>query len=230
MYRNGVLPSGEPITALVAGDVPIVGTQFSCESCHGRSGMGAAEGDYVVPSVAAQFLFAESPQPARPAYDKDSLAKLLREGVTPSGRVLSPQLMPRYQLADADVDTLLAYLETLSPGDSPGVNDSTIRFAVIVTDEPDTAERDAVVAVVRRFAEDINRQTRNDGERWDRGYTPESKLPTVFREWAIDEWVLSGAPSTWRGQKARASPRCTSASCHRSNPGSMKSSRASGKS
>ena len=113
MYRNGVLPSGEPITALVAGDVPIVGTQFSCESCHGRSGMGAAEGDYVVPSVAAQFLFAESPQPARPAYDKDSLAKLLREGVTPSGRVLSPQLMPRYQLADADVDTLLAYLETL---------------------------------------------------------------------------------------------------------------------
>ena len=100
MYRDGISPSGEPMTALVAGDVPVVGTQFSCENCHGRSGMGAAEGAYIVPPVAAQFLFVESPQPQRPAYDTDSLARVLRDGVTPSGRALSPQLMPRYSLAD----------------------------------------------------------------------------------------------------------------------------------
>ena len=203
MYRNGILTTGEPMTALVAGDVPIVGTAFSCESCHGRSGMGAAEGDFIVPPVAAQFLFTESPQPKRPAYDNESLALLLREGVTPSGRVLSPELMPRYELTDTDVQVLVAYLETLSPNDSPGVDDTTIRFATIVTDDVDADTRQAVVSVVQRFAEDVNRQTRNEAERWDRGYTPESKLPTVFREWVIDEWLLSGAPSTWPAQLER---------------------------
>jgi hypothetical protein len=203
MYRSGILPSGEPMTALVAGDVPIVGTAFSCESCHGRSGMGAAEGDFVVPPVGAQFLFAPSPQPARPAYDRDSFAALMREGVTPSGRVLSPVLMPRYELDDSDLDVLIQYLETLSAEESPGVGETTIRFATITTDEVAARERDAVVSVVRRFAEDVNRETRNDSERWDRGYTPESKLPTVFREWVIDEWLLSGGPSTWPAQLER---------------------------
>jgi hypothetical protein len=200
MYRDGVLPSGGPMTALVGGDIPIVGTQFSCESCHGRSGMGASEGAFVVPPVSAQFLFEPSPQPARPAYDRDSLARLLREGVTPSGRLLSPELMPRYVVEDADVDVLTSYLEVLSAGDSPGVDETTIRFATIVTDSGDAGTGEAVLGVVRRFAEDINRQTRNDGERWDRGYTPESKLPTVFREWAVDEWMLHGSPSTWAHQ------------------------------
>ena len=72
--------------------------------------MGASEGAFVVPPVSAQFLFAPSPQPARPAYDRDSLAQLLREGVTPSGRMLSPELMPRYVVEDADVDVLASYL------------------------------------------------------------------------------------------------------------------------
>jgi hypothetical protein len=200
MYRDGVLSSGEPMTALVGGDVPIVGTQFSCESCHGRSGMGASEGAYVVPPIGAQFLFEPSPQPARPAYDRGSLARLLREGVTPSGRILSPELMPRYMVEDADIDVLSSYLEVLSASDSPGVDETTIRFATIVTEDSATGTGEAVIGVVRRFAEDINRQTRNDGERWDRGYTPESKLPTVFREWVVDEWILSGAPSTWANQ------------------------------
>jgi len=110
--------------------------------------------------------------------------------------MLSPELMPRYVVEDADVDVLASYLKVLSASDSPGVGETTIRFATIVTEDVASDTGAAVVGVVRRFAEDINRQTRNDGERWDRGYTPESKLPTVFREWVVDEWILSGTPST----------------------------------
>ena len=200
IYRDGILPSGAPLTALVGGDVPIEGTQSSCESCHGRSGMGASEGAYVVPPIAAQFLFAESPQPKRPAYDKESLARLLREGVTPSGRVLSEELMPRYPMADSDVAALADYLATLSVGNSPGLDEKVIRFATVVTEDVNPGEREAVLTVLNKFAEEINRQTRLESERWDRGYTPESRLPTVFREWVIDEWVLSGSPDTWNKQ------------------------------
>ena len=203
MYRDGILASGEPMTALVGGDIPITGTQFSCESCHGRSGMGAAEGPYVVPPVAGQFLFAPSPQPERPAYDRNGLAVLLRDGITPSGRVLSPELMPRYEIGDSDVDVLMAYLENLSSANSPGVDDEVIRFATVTTDAGNRDEAQAVLSVVRRFAEDINRQTRNESERWDRLHKPESKLPTVFRDWVIDEWRLAGPPESWPEQLER---------------------------
>lgn len=200
IYRDGILPSGDPLTALVAGDVPVLGTQFSCQSCHGRSGMGSAEGAYIVPPVAAQFLFVESPQPKRPAYDAESLARVLSDGVTPGGRTLSADLMPHYRLSREDVDALAAYLATLSAGNSPGVGDEQIRFATVITDEVDPVEREAVLAVLNTFAVEINRQTRLESERWDRGFTPESKLPTVFREWVIDEWKLEGNSESWREQ------------------------------
>ena len=199
MYRDGVMPTGEPLTAIVAGDVPILGTQFSCQSCHGQSGMGAAEGTYIVPPVAGQFLFAESPQPARPAYDEQSLARLLRDGVTPGGRQLDP-VMPRYRLDDTAVADLAAYLRDLSSGWSPGVDDTVIRFATVITDDVSMEERDAVMAVLNTFVEEKNRQTRLESERWDRGYTPASRLPTVHRDWVLDEWRLSGAPDTWGTQ------------------------------
>jgi hypothetical protein len=203
MYRDGVLPSGEPMTALVAGDVPVVGTQFSCERCHGRSGMGASEGAYVVPPVAAPFLLHESPQPKRPAYDAESLGRLLRDGVTPSGRQLSVELMPRYQVDDGDVSALMAYLSTLSDGNSAGVDQEIIRFATVVVDGVDPGKSKAMFDVLNRFALDINQESRLDSERWDRGYTPESKLPTVFREWVFDEWRLTGSPDSWAAQLQR---------------------------
>jgi len=200
MYQDGVLPSGEPMTALVGGDIPVIGTQFSCDSCHGRSGMGFGEGKYIVPPIAAQFLFVESAQPRRPAYDMKSLARVLREGVTPTGRELLQEVMPRYRLSDDDVVALNAYLATLSAGNSPGVDDAVIHFATVVTEGVDQAEREAVLAVLNRYAEEINRQTRAESERWDRGYAPASILPTVFREWVIDKWTLSGPSESWSAQ------------------------------
>jgi len=199
MYRNGILPSGEPMTAIVAGDVPVLGTQFSCESCHGRSGMGAAEGKYIVPPIAGQFLFAPSPQPARPAYTQDSLARLLRDGVTPGGRYLG-ELMPLYRLTDEEVAAMTAYLARLSFGTSPGLDDEVIRFATVVTDDVSAEEREAVLAVLNTFVEEKNRDTRLESERWDRGDTPYSRLHTVHREWVLEEWALSGPSETWSEQ------------------------------
>jgi len=199
MYRDGILPSGEPMTAIVAGDVPVLGTQFSCLSCHGRSGMGAAEGSYIVPPTAGQFIFAPSPQPKRPAYDLDSLTRLFRDGVTAGGRQLG-ELMPRYELTDDEVAVMAAYLAGLSSGSSPGVDDTVIRFAMVITDDVAAEEREAVLAVLNTFVEDKNSDTRLESERWDRGDTPASRLPTVHRKWVLEEWMLTGPSETWSEQ------------------------------
>ncbi len=202
MYREGVRPSGEPLTAIVAGDVPVLGTQFSCQSCHGRSGMGAAEGEYIVPAVAGRFLHAPSSQPKRPAYDRASLSRALREGLDPTGRPFNP-LMPRYRLSDDEVAALAVYLSGLSAGPSPGVDDKVIRLATVVTDDVAPAVRDAVLAVLKTYVAEKNRQTRLESQRPDRGNTPDSRLPTIFREWAFDVWSLTGPSETWRGQLER---------------------------
>jgi len=34
MYREGILPSGEPMQAYVKGNLPVPGTAFACASCH----------------------------------------------------------------------------------------------------------------------------------------------------------------------------------------------------
>jgi hypothetical protein len=196
MYRDGIRPSGEPMTALVAGDVPLLGTQFSCQNCHGRSGMGGSEGPYIVPATAGQILFAPSPQPKRPAYDRSSLSRVLRDGVDPAGRVLGP-LMPRYPLADNEMQALADYLAGLSSVNSPGVDDKTIRFATVITEGVDPAQREAVMTVLRAFVDEKNRQTRLEGQRPDRGSTPASRLPTVYREWVLDEWMLTGPSESW---------------------------------
>jgi hypothetical protein len=199
IYRQGILSSGEPLTAIVAGDVPLLGTLFSCRSCHGLSGLGTIEGNYIVPPIAGRFLYAASSQPKRPAYDNESLARALRDGIDPTGRALDP-LMPRFVLADDEVADLAAYLQGLSSGTSPGVDDKVIRFATVVTDDVDAEVRDAVLAVLKTFVDEKARQTRLESERWNRGTTPESKLPTLYREWVLDVWTLTGPSEGWREQ------------------------------
>jgi len=199
IYRQGIGLSGEPITAIVSGDVPVLGTQFSCQSCHGRSGMGTAEGAYLVPPIAGRFLYAVSSQPPRPAYDQRTLARALRTGVDSAGRALDP-LMPRYLLTDDEVAALAVYLRGLSSGPEPGIDDKTILLATVVTDEVDAEVRDAVLAVLQTFVEEKNRQTRLESERWNRGTTPASKLPTLYREWALDVWTLTGPSAGWDEQ------------------------------
>jgi len=199
LYMKGLRADGKPLTAIVSGDVEILGTQFSCNSCHGISGMGSKEASVIVPIIAGSKLFAPAAQPVRPAYNVKSLAKVLRDGVTPTGRKLN-SLMPRFRLNDNEVKSLAAYLHTLTTDPSPGVGEWTIRFATVVTDNSSVEEQNAVLAVLKRFAEEKSRQTRIESKRWDRGTTPESRLHTVHRDWVLDVWKLTGDEAGWAKQ------------------------------
>lgn len=150
MYREGLLPSGEPMQAIVQGDIPVDGTMFSCESCHLKSGMGSVEGRVVTLPTNATELFkpftfsAEETIPPwqsmpdtinwsirRPAYTDETLAVALAAGFDPAGRELL-LTMPRYLLEDDDMAVLIFYLKNLSAQPSPGVTATTIRFATVI--------------------------------------------------------------------------------------------------
>lgn len=40
MFREGILPDGEPMKAIAMEDIPVNGRMFTCNHCHRRSGLG----------------------------------------------------------------------------------------------------------------------------------------------------------------------------------------------
>lgn len=226
IYRDGLLPSGAPLAGTVQGDVPVAGAAFSCAACHRRSGFGTSEGGAYVPPVTAPALFAprrldraelfrklyQEVQPGpvmarvrdprmRPAYDDATLAAVLREGRDPAGRELDP-LMPRYDLDDADMAHVVAYLKTLADAPSPGVDGERIHFATAFDAAVDPEKRQAVRAVMEAYVRRKNADT--FGQLARPGHSPWHMDDFVdsYREWVLHEWVLTGPPSTWAEQLA----------------------------
>ena len=195
LYREGRSVSGETVKAVVQGDVPVLGTQVTCQSCHGRSGIGVLESGRISPPLAAPLLFSPDAQRRRPAYTEGTLARALREGVDPAGRPLDP-LMPRFQLGDRDVAALDAYLRQLGAAESPGVGPGGLRLATVVAGEVPSGVERAVRDVFEAFVADRNRSA---PQRLRGGHAPGQPKET-FRSWSLDVWRLSGPPEGWRAQ------------------------------
>lgn len=217
MYREGILPSGEPMRAFVQQDIEVDGTMFSCQSCHVRSGMGNREGTVITYPTCGSWLFkplvgAEmkpesqarvpsrlDPPPFRPAYTDQTLARAIRLGKDPNDRVLD-FVMPRYLVSGADMDILVYYLKHLSAEWSPGVDDTTIRFATVVGPTVSELDRKAMLDVLDVHVRDHNSQTRRQERRATGGpfYMEEKYAP--YRRFSLAVWQLEGGPDTWGAQ------------------------------
>jgi subtilisin family serine protease/cytochrome c553 len=209
IYRTGRLPSGEPLRATAQGDVPLEGAQAACTTCHGRSGLGYGEGTVFPPAIAGPALYrarrierrelygARSVGPGtRPAYTDASLARAIREGTDPAGRVLDP-LMPRYALGDEDLAALVAYLRSLGARPAAGVTESTIHFATVVGEGVDPLERRSMIGVLEAFLREKNAETRREDERARYRNIVREWDYRAYREWALHVWELGGPPDTW---------------------------------
>ena len=235
MYRKGILPSGKPMAAFVKGAPSVPGMAFSCESCHLRSGLGSfADGIFIPPTNGAQlfkplkvyssagkgtspFRLAQADQQKlkyyevrRPIYSEESLAKALREGIDSAGRTMNDS-MPRYLLEDGEMKILISYLKTLSSELSPGVSDTTIRFATIITDDVSPEEQNALLVPLENYVRNRNLTNFLDPRQGIRsrstGFrsrvmaeTTVSMQGVAIRKLTLSRWVLKGPPETWRNQ------------------------------
>lgn len=224
IYREGVLPSGKPVRAVVQEDIALEGEQASCASCHRRSGFGESEGAVYVPPVAGSMLYGEKEtrrtdlfrklfqeaQPnqyrarvrdprSRPAYTDATLARALREGVDPSGRTLDAP-MPLYDLSDEDAAHLIAYLKTLSYAHAPGVARDAVHFATVFAGDVSSERRRATLEVFNAYFNLKNKETRGLLERPGHAafYDEESYAP--LREWRLHVWELKGDERSWPAQ------------------------------
>jgi hypothetical protein len=217
IYREGILPSGEPLQAVVKGDIPVVGTAFSCVSCHLRSGLGSLEGGVITPPTTGKKLY----QPLyagrerthserknvptyfqtiahRPAYTDETLADALRMGIGPEGQELNA-IMPRYFLDDRDMGILISYLKSLSAESSPGVTETTLRFATIVTEGVSAEDREAMLAPLQTYVTARNNQSKTYQTRAKYGVFAE-EMDLSYRKLSLSVWELKGPAETWRAQ------------------------------
>jgi len=217
LYRDGLLPSGEPIEGVVQGDIPINGQMFSCSSCHLRSGIGTIEGGVVTLPTNGEWLFkpmegADMPASVRdkvnvqlqgrlqrPAYTDETLARVLRTGEDPAGRSLG-LAMPRYRIEDDVMAQFIYYLRNLSSAPAPGVTDSELRFATVIADDVASDLGNAVFQALQAHVRDRNSQTRRQQQRSTSAPFYRYESYTSYRTLILDRWNLTGPRSTWRAQ------------------------------
>jgi len=217
IYREGLLPSGEPLRGRVRNGVVLSGAAAACATCHRRSGLGGGEGQNTVRPIAGRLLFEAPPsrtaqglfsryvaEEDRPAYTRATLARALRTGVNPAGRKLDA-LMPRYALSDGEAKQLAAYLKQLAPVTVPGVTSSEIHFATIVAPDVAPAQEEAMLAVLRAFFNDKNAGTRQERRRREvgRSVIGSEQMYRSYRNWQLHVWRLEGAPESWAEQLER---------------------------
>jgi Periplasmic binding protein/Cytochrome c len=209
LYREGIRPSGEPLTSVGSVQAKRAGKDAACAACHRRSGYGMSEGRFVIRPIIGPALTQDQTVPVRSPrvkarlgssqrapYTEASLARAIRNGIDASGKPLDPA-MPRYVLNDAETKALVAYLFTLSALPSPGVDEQDIHFATVIQPGVAPARSRAMLDVMRAFVKDKGGSARQDEARRDAG---NMRMARSYRRWVLHVWELSGPSETWNAQ------------------------------
>jgi hypothetical protein len=207
IYTTGILANGQPLRGTRTDGVKVAGAAAACIQCHRASGMGGAEGSQRIPPVIGALLRApgqrasartgraspsiersEHVSATRAAYTAASFAQALVAGVGPGGHTMG-YLMPRFELDDASLKQLLAYLDTLPLGQVPGVDDKALHLATIVTADTPVAQRQATLDIISRCL--AERSPRPSGR------------PDALRPWQHHVWQLGSDPALWPQELAQ---------------------------
>jgi len=218
IYLRGVTGAGAQLVGTRDDGLVATGVDAACVSCHQRSGLGSVEGRLSVPPITGNYLFhsrdhdgsvsslpyVESLHGNRDPYDDAKLARAIREGLDSQGRPLG-YLMPRFALGDADTAALIAYLKELDVRQVPGVTDTLLHFATVITPDADPVKRAGMLDVLEHFVAEKNSFPFKPSPRmWTSGKTQYSKsMYMANRHWELHVWELTGPAATWRAQLDR---------------------------
>jgi hypothetical protein len=140
-----------------------------------------------------------APPVLRAAYTPDTLARSIRDGLDSAGNEFS-SLMPRYPLSDNEMGNLIDYLNSLTTDPAPGVTETDIHFATIVTDTVPEASRKAMLDVLQTFIVQKNTETRYESKRAESGPWHKDWVFKPYRKWVLHTWELTGPSSGWTEQ------------------------------
>ncbi len=238
---EGVLPSGAPVSARREGGTVVSGAEAACVLCHRRTGLGSYEGSVIVPPVIGQALFGKfrkagdrAPRRTagmkyldfdfhtRPPYDEESLARALRSGVSTSGYAFR-YLMPRYELDEAAMRSLIAYLRTLNASPSPGVEPPYVHFASVVAPGTEGPRRKIFLDTLRTCFDERSPTIRGTGS--EHGHDNERAALETARLGVAKAIRVRGRRSSNRGMRrgrclpcCRVSARISGSRCTNSAP------------
>ena len=211
LYRSGVLPSGKALRGEREAGIVVEGAGAACATCHRRSGLGMAEGRIIIPPITGTYLFRPRGKQMedmdlryvsglninRDAHTDASLARAIREGIGMHGRKLN-YLMPRFDIDDATMASLIAYLRDLSKPPYRGVTDDTLHLATIVTPDANPVQKKGMLDVLKQFVSDKNDFIKG-GARPLRS-TNTGVAYRVTRRWQLHVWELTGPADGWEAQ------------------------------
>ncbi len=210
IYLRGVVGSGAPLQGTRQDGLVAAGADAACVNCHQRSGLGSVEGRQSIPPVTGEYLFhgddpglpyVETLHGNRAPYTEATLARAIREGLDSQGRPLG-YLMPRFALGDEDMAALIAYLRRLGVRQVPGVTDTVLHFATVVTPDADPVKRRGMLDVLEHYVAQKNQFPLKPSPRMlTSGKTQYSKsMYMANRHWQLHVWELTGPARSWRAQ------------------------------
>jgi hypothetical protein len=197
------------------GDVPVEGTMFTCVSCHLRSGFGSIEGQVRTPPIDGTRLYSpvsksrHAPLVNRPtgtvseelyrsAYTDETLARVIETGIDPAGRKLNT-VMPIYFLNEQDREIMVYYLKHLSTGPLPGVTETTLHFATVISEDVPGEDRDAMLVPLQNYIKNFRLPISMERGMRSSLYKREGTMKEL-RTFALTVWELKGPPEIWREQ------------------------------
>lgn len=126
IFQQGIGRDGRNINTLNQYGIDVA---IACSGCHGENGSGGGESFVRAPDI--RWINLTKPYGARNngtqavPYTFDSFSKAIRTGTSSQGRKLDP-IMPRVQLANDEIESLMAYLQVLSKPDKKNTSRSTV--------------------------------------------------------------------------------------------------------